>query len=354
MDLILTLDYELFGNGSGNVFKHIIEPTNKLLELCNKYDIKITIFFEILEYLKIKEVWQSGNSMGYEKDPANAIENQIKKAYKQGHDIQLHLHPQWLNGKYENGWIVNNSLWRLPEVTNQNSGYSINELLKIGKSTIENLLKPINSKYTCNILRAGGYNILPSEQVVKAMINNDFIADSSVYPGGFINSDLSKYDYRSIKRNIPYWWIEDYDVLKQSATKTNILEFPIFSLPIRKFHKLDRQRIKVKLQNKDYAKQQLKQKSKNKNIINKMKYYFEKESTTWDYLLFNNKKMNKFLKKVQAINDRSTYKTHPFVMIGHSKEAYYLESLKKFIIRYKNLNYFSMRELIEHIKGNPL
>ena len=28
-NIILTLDYELYGNGSGNVFRHIIEPTEK-------------------------------------------------------------------------------------------------------------------------------------------------------------------------------------------------------------------------------------------------------------------------------------------------------------------------------------
>lgn len=32
-NIILTLDYELYGNGSGNVFRHIIEPTEKILSL---------------------------------------------------------------------------------------------------------------------------------------------------------------------------------------------------------------------------------------------------------------------------------------------------------------------------------
>ena len=43
MNLSLTLDYELYGNGSGDVFMDVIEPTKKLLTIFNKYDIKISV-----------------------------------------------------------------------------------------------------------------------------------------------------------------------------------------------------------------------------------------------------------------------------------------------------------------------
>ena len=45
--LVLTLDYELYGNGSGNVFQHIIAPTEKILQLADKYNAKITIFLKL-------------------------------------------------------------------------------------------------------------------------------------------------------------------------------------------------------------------------------------------------------------------------------------------------------------------
>lgn len=51
--LLFTLDYELYGNGSGDVFKHIIEPTDKILGIVEKYNAKLTIFFEVIEYWKI-------------------------------------------------------------------------------------------------------------------------------------------------------------------------------------------------------------------------------------------------------------------------------------------------------------
>ena len=40
--LFLTLDYELYGNGSGDVFHHIIEPTDRILKIAEKYNAKLT------------------------------------------------------------------------------------------------------------------------------------------------------------------------------------------------------------------------------------------------------------------------------------------------------------------------
>jgi hypothetical protein len=117
MNLILTLDYELWGDGSGNVFHQIIEPTNRILNICDENKIKITIFFEAIEYLKLKDEWEKGNSMGYDKNPIKAIEAQLQNAALNGHDIQLHIHPQWVNAKYVNDkWEVDFSNWRLGDL----------------------------------------------------------------------------------------------------------------------------------------------------------------------------------------------------------------------------------------------
>lgn len=112
MNLVITFDYELYGDGSGNVFDHMITPTNKILEICDKEKIKTTIFFEVLEYIKLKEQWTLGNSMGYQRNPIIAIEKQLQDAALNGHDIQLHIHPQWQQAIYEsNTWKVDFDNW---------------------------------------------------------------------------------------------------------------------------------------------------------------------------------------------------------------------------------------------------
>lgn len=43
-----TLDYELMGNGDGDVYDLMINPTDKFLKICDKYNIKSTIFLKLL------------------------------------------------------------------------------------------------------------------------------------------------------------------------------------------------------------------------------------------------------------------------------------------------------------------
>lgn len=166
-EILFTLDYELFGNGKGDVFELMIHPTKKILAIARKYNAKLTFFFEVIEYWRLKEEWEKGNSMGYSENPIEAIEQQIKGAVIDGHDVQLHLHPQWCDAIWtDKGWKVNLNDWRLGGYKKEGK-YSLENLFAQGKKTLEELIKPIKRNYECNAIRAGGYCIQPSEEIVK-------------------------------------------------------------------------------------------------------------------------------------------------------------------------------------------
>ena len=178
-NLVITFDYELYGDGTGCVFEQMIHPTKQILDVCEKHNISTTIFFEVSEYIKLKEQWDLGNTMGYENNPVEAIENQILEAHKNGHDIQLHLHPQWVKGEYVNNkWDLDMSNWRLGDFSVAGV-YTIYDILKEGKDVIEGLIHRIDPSYECYILRAGGYNVLPSKEIYEAMIELNMKVDSS-------------------------------------------------------------------------------------------------------------------------------------------------------------------------------
>jgi hypothetical protein len=48
--LILSLDYEVFGNGTGDVMRDVVCPTSRLLDTCDRHGAKMTIMFEVGEY----------------------------------------------------------------------------------------------------------------------------------------------------------------------------------------------------------------------------------------------------------------------------------------------------------------
>ena len=93
--LILSVDYEIFGNGSGDVREHIVEPTHRMAATCEKHGVPLTVYFEVEEYLAfVRERNRLTTTLGY--DPAEAIRAQIVQLARRGHDIQLHLHPEWV------------------------------------------------------------------------------------------------------------------------------------------------------------------------------------------------------------------------------------------------------------------
>ncbi len=100
VNYILTFDYEMFGSGKGSIQKHLIEPTNKIISLLKKRGVKATFFVEQLEIDAIIALRNNYAEDSQEYEDSLAVERQILYLAEQGHDIQLHLHPQWFNAKY--------------------------------------------------------------------------------------------------------------------------------------------------------------------------------------------------------------------------------------------------------------
>lgn len=311
--LILTLDYELYGNGSGNVFSNIIEPTNALLEIAQKYGVHFTFFFEVIEYWKLKEEWEKGNTMGYVENPIKAIEEQLCRAYRMGHDIQLHLHPQWVDAYFGNqSWHVNNKEWKLGTYC-RTGDFSLENLLRKGKRTIAEILSPVCNDYQCIALRAGGYNVQPSFDIVRAMKKTGICIDSSIYPGGKESGTLSVYDYTAIAQDKEYWRTGDRLEIEGNSA---IIELPIVAFPISriaKYASLDR--IKSFLQNKKSAKETFDSKTggEKSSLWKKLSFFLEKESQTWDFCLFSTYLHNKFLRQIEKQNRKIS------VLVGHPK-----------------------------------
>ncbi len=329
--MLFTLDYELYGDGSGDVFKHIIDPTYALLNVADRYNLKFTFFFEVIEYWRLKEEWNNGNKMGYTQNPIEAIEKQIQDLYRQGHDVQLHLHPQWVNAKYQEGrWNVDLADWKLGGYLHEGE-YSLVNLLIKGKQSIEELIKPINPKYRCIALRAGGYNVQPSKEIVKAMLHSGIYVDSSIYPGGKEQGTLSNYDYTNIPIDIDYWYVGEELEMQGDL---GLIELPIVAFPITRWTKyVSRERIKSLLRNKESARNTFDAKicDRTKGKFSKIKFFFEKECQTWDFCLLTPSMHKKFLSMIKS-QDRNL-----FVLVGHPKSYVGERGLKYLLKRTNNV-----------------
>ncbi len=106
LNLIFTLDYEIYGNGQGSLRELVYEPADRLLAIFRKFNARFVAFVEAAEL----EMIQARGT-----DPAiDLVQQQIRDFYREGFELGLHLHPQWYNGRYENGkWHLDYSEYNL-------------------------------------------------------------------------------------------------------------------------------------------------------------------------------------------------------------------------------------------------
>ena len=189
-NIILTLDYELFfGEKSGSVEKCMLEPIDLLIELFYKHNCKMTIFWDVLHYIRAKEL-----NIDHE---VKKIEKSIKKLIEFGHDVQLHIHSHWIDAKYLNGqWIFPTYEHYRLQSLNENEIFNI---VAISKKTIESL-----TKRKVYAFRAGGWQIEPFKKLKEAWLKNGIFVDSSVASGKKYDGKIVKFDFRDYPKEKVY------------------------------------------------------------------------------------------------------------------------------------------------------
>lgn len=218
---IFTLDYEIHGNGTGNPYILMVEPTDRLLQQFDTYGAKLTIMADIGEILKFK---QFAEEQGCDDYNYEAIARQLRDAIRRGHDVQLHIHSSYFNAYYENGhWLQD---WSEYDFARLNWD-RMNEMVRRGKDFLETLLRPVDPNYRCNVFRAANWSVCPSKNVIKALLNNGITIDTSVFKYGRREGRVN-FDYTAAFSPLVPWLADENDICNRSDTG-ELWEFPIYS-----------------------------------------------------------------------------------------------------------------------------
>jgi peptidoglycan/xylan/chitin deacetylase (PgdA/CDA1 family) len=218
--VVFTLDYELFGDGSGSVLREQIIPTAHLLNILDLYGAKLTIFFEYGQFAAY-----AASNDEKARSLNTAIELQLQDAVRRGHDVQLHLHPVWFSWKMgEAGLPVpcasEFDLTKLDE-------HQIEHWLLSGKRYLEELLQKVRQDYECIAFRAGAWSLQRSQKVVPILRELGFKCDSTVAPGAHLQSSYGEFDYRNVPSDVPWWLFSEQ--ITQPNPSGDLVEIPILT-----------------------------------------------------------------------------------------------------------------------------
>lgn len=216
--IILSFDYELFfGERSGTVRKTLVEPTNLLLNSMDKNGLQGNFFVDYLMFKYLESIQEQRAQADL-----RLLKDQIRDMVRRGHRIELHLHPHWIDAKY-NG----DGTWNYADFTH----YSLSSLdedtivrmFKEGSEYLNNLAREVVPEYCICAFRAGGWAIQPFSKIKKGFMAAGIRIDSSVAVGMYDRNQYSYYDFT----NAPHrekWCFEDDICRSQSGS---FMEIPI-------------------------------------------------------------------------------------------------------------------------------
>jgi hypothetical protein len=211
-----------------------------MARICEKYRVPLTVFFEVEEYVAFaKYAGQLRQDLGY--DPAALIRDQMGSLIESGHDVQLHLHPEWHDARYEGGkWLLHSDKKTVDSLFETQA--EVCEYVAMRKGLIEEMAAQGNSSHRVRAYRAGAFSAQPGRKLLAACAADGIVIDSSVVQG--LQSARQGFDYRQAPSAKGPWRVSE-DVAREDAGGS-VWEFPIYSVMGRRFNQLTFSRLRAK------------------------------------------------------------------------------------------------------------
>jgi hypothetical protein len=193
-------DWEVRGNGSGDPRVLQFEPMRRLTNVYQKFGIRGSFNAEVMQQITYRNLQGSFPEL---KAVADEWEELVTDSFRHGHDIQLHLHPQWICAEYDGQckWNLRGD-WSIVNYSSQ----QVRTLLLSGKQFLETLLRKVDPSYSCVSFRAGSWCAAPSDSLFPILAELGFVFDMSIVAGIRYDTRRVKLDYTQCEEPfLPYY-----------------------------------------------------------------------------------------------------------------------------------------------------
>lgn len=221
--LVLTDDWELRGDGSGDPTVLQFRPLRELTRLFAERSIRGSFNAEVMQQLAFRRLQAQHPHL---KDWADEWEQVVAEAFRQGHDFQLHIHPQWKDASYDGKrWNLPGS-WSIREHSREDATRMIAE----GVELLQDLLQPIDPQYRCVTFRAGAWALSPSEFMLPALASQGIRLDMSIVKGISYRNHV-QVDNRHVEEGFFPFYPNMQDARKVADRSQPLICFPTLTFP---------------------------------------------------------------------------------------------------------------------------
>ena len=218
--LILSFDHELSLGGTGSFDYNLFAPTYELLALSAEIGVPIALFTDILCALRYREQDPDGFFKPYCR--------QLEAALRGGHDVQLHIHPHWIDSTWVDGVYQPSSHFALSDFEKTAPPDDIRGIVRRAFTFLTELCLAYDPVYRCIAYRAGGHNLWPATAIILSSLYESGIRiDSSIVKNFRFRSNISAVDFRAMPDSAN-WFIPVSGPLN-AQSDSGIFEVPIAS-----------------------------------------------------------------------------------------------------------------------------
>lgn len=360
-------DWELYGDGSGDIEQHMFKPAKSILECCNKYGVKYTFFAEFGQQLSMEA---SGDPAL--KDSAITWKKFLQDAVSCGHDVQLHFHPQWIGAVYRSGrWQLDFNKSSIA-LMNYNA---IKAWLLKGKHYLEDLLRPVKPSFRILAHRAGGWMIQPSKNLVRALLEIGIIADCSVIKGLTAGNPIfGSVNFQYAPSALIPWYANENDMAKMNQSPSGLICIPTFAQTVFLPQSLAEVLINpasliwgIKRNLYFFKKRR---EHRPISLLHNTKIPFEKATyfeffnrifsqrvIKLDFGVYHYRTILKIVKNILRVLQRNKISNAPLILYSHSKDFYSIDNFKKLLSALTDMpmvQFATTQEVIENIQPNGI
>ena len=222
--LALVDDWELSGDGSGDIHQLQFEPLRRLVAIYNRLGIHGSFNAEVMQQITFRQHEHEHKELKLWADEWDEI---VRETFRQGHDVQLHIHPQWQNAEYKDGRWKLTADWSILNYSRE----AASQMLHCGKEYLQNLLRDIDPNYRCVSFRSGAWCIAPSPHMLDLLVELGIVFDMSIVAGVKYDTRNIKLDYTGCEEEfLPY-----YPVMTDARRVSDKVE-PIVCVPTNCFY----------------------------------------------------------------------------------------------------------------------
>jgi len=219
--IVLTDDWELRGNGSGDVETLQVRPAKRLMDLYEDLGVRSSFHVEVMQQLAFEEYASRYPHLARQRDLwTQAVESMLRR----GFDVQLHLHPQWLGATYDGTWWKLGGTWHIADYSRQ----QIQDMIGRAVEYLNGIIKPARVV----AFRGGSWGMgPPSRDVFETLVAHGIRIDVSITNGLYYNTAAIRLDYRNVDCPYVAYYPDVDDIRRKSDRDHGLIEIPTQSVP---------------------------------------------------------------------------------------------------------------------------